>query len=98
MSQRPVQYLWSLDKAALNQRKHRVSFEEAITVFDDPEARIIYDEDHSGDEHREIIIGYSAMNRLLFVSYHEREPEIIRIICARLATRQERKQYEEKEI
>ncbi len=98
MSQRPVQYLWNADKAALNLKKHRVGFEEAVTVFNDSQARIIYDEDHSEDETREIIIGYSSQNRLLFVSYHEREPEVIRIISARLATRKEHQQYEEKDV
>src|SRR5438067_4168212 len=94
MSQSFVQYLWDPDKAQRNLRKHRVSFDEAVDVFDDPEARIIADPDHSRDEQREIIIGYSTKNRLLFVSYHEREPDVIRIISARLATNEERRQHE----
>ena len=93
-----VQYLWNPDKAAQNEKTHGATFEEAITVFDDPLARVIYDEDHSEDEHREIVIGYSNKNRLLFASFHEREPNVIRIISARPATRKERKDYEEKEL
>lgn len=65
-------------------------------MFDGESARIIYDEDHPNDETREIIIGYSNKNRLLFVSYHERQADVIRIISARLATKQERKEYENK--
>lgn len=98
MSAPNVEYKWEDDKAALNLDKHGVSFEEAITVFDDSYARIIYDDDHSDDEAREIIIGYSNRNRLLYVSYHEREVDVIRIISARLATKQERKEYEDKDI
>lgn len=98
MSKANVEYEWEDDKAALNLDKHGVSFEEAITVFDDLYARIIYDDDHSDDETREIIIGYSNKNRLLFVSYHEREADVIRIISARSATKQERKEYEDKDI
>jgi uncharacterized protein len=97
MSQRPIQFLWNPDKAGQNLRMHRVSFEEAVTVFEDPPARIIYDLDHSDDENQEIIIGFSTMNRLLFVSYHERERDAIRLISARIATREERKKYEEKD-
>lgn len=97
MSSHHIRYRWNADKAARNLKDHRVSFEEAVSAFDDPHARIIYDEDHSDDERREIIIGYSGRNRLLFVSYHEREADVIRIISARLATKEERQDYEEKE-
>jgi len=71
-----------------------VNFEEAITVFSDPLAAIFYDEVHSIDENREIIIGHSAANRLLLVSFTERDGEI-RLISARVATKKERKDYEE---
>lgn len=76
-------------------QKHGVSFEEAVTVFKDPLALIFDDEEHSEDEHREIIIGISALSRLLLVCFVERFEDVIRIITARTATRQEKKDYEE---
>lgn len=85
---------WDRKKAASNLRRHGVSFEEAVTVFADPLARIFGDEDHTTEEQREIIIGHSARERLLLVSFTERE-DAIRIISARKATNNERKDYEE---
>ena len=82
------------DKAKVNLRKHRVSFEEAATVFLDPLAVTYPDPDHSDDEEREITIGRSARQKVLFVS-HTRRGDRIRIISAREATRKERKQHEE---
>jgi uncharacterized DUF497 family protein len=76
-------------------RKHRVSFDEASTAFDDPLAFIFDDQDHSADEQREIIIGHSINNRLLLVCFTERTPDAVRIFSARLATKRERKDYEE---
>lgn len=90
-----VRIEWDSRKAAGNLRKHGVSFDEASTVFDDPLAVIFDDEDHSVDEIRELIVGYSIRRQLLIVSFTEREPEIVRIISARLATRKEIKDYEE---
>jgi uncharacterized DUF497 family protein len=86
---------WDRRKAAVNLRKHRVSFDEASTVFDDPLAFIFDDQDHSADEQREIIIGHSINNRLLLVCFTERTPDAVRIFSARLATKRERKDYEE---
>ena len=63
---------WDSDKAASNISKHGVSFEEALTVFRDPLARIFNNEDHSIEERREIIIGYSSRRRLLVVCFTER--------------------------
>jgi hypothetical protein len=83
------------DKAASNLKKPGVSFEEASTVFDDPVAYIFDDEDHSADERRKIIIGHSNQNRLLLTCFIERAENIIRIFSARLATKKERKDYEE---
>jgi uncharacterized protein len=88
-----MEFEWDKSKATANIRKHRVSFEEAITVFSNPLAVIFDDEEHSLDEQREIIIGHSQNNRLLLVSFTER-PDAIRIISARLATRSEREDYE----
>jgi len=86
---------WDDDKAERNKQKHSVSFEEASTVFNDPFARYDYDPDHSINEDRLILIGYSYKNRLLFVSYTDRGDKI-RIISSRLATKQERMLYESK--
>lgn len=89
-----MEYDWDKDKAAANLVKHRVSFEEAKTVFHDPLYVDFYDPDHSTGEHRYIILGESEQRRLLFVSYIERH-DGIRLISAREATRTERKAYEE---
>ena len=84
---------WDESKNLLNQRKHRVSFEEAATVFSDPLEIMIDDPDHSSAEHRFISIGESFRRRLLVVSYTERGSKI-RIINARSPTRRERRIYE----
>jgi uncharacterized DUF497 family protein len=89
-----VIYEWDPDKAKRNLRGHGVSFEEAATVFLDPLAMTYPDPDHSDEEDREITIGYSASQRLLFVSHVQRSNRT-RIISAREATRRERKQHEE---
>jgi uncharacterized DUF497 family protein len=81
-------------KAESNRRKHGVTFEEATTVFYDPLASTLADDQHSYDETRMITIGLSARNRLLFVVYTETGP-VIRLIGARVATAFERKQYED---
>jgi hypothetical protein len=90
-----VRVEWDSRKASINLDKHSVSFDEASTVFDNPLAILFSDEDHSAREIREIAIGHSIQDRLLVVSFTEREPDIIRIISARLATHRERKDYEE---
>jgi uncharacterized protein len=89
-----VTYEWDPVKAAENVKKHRVSFEEAASVFLDPAALTFWDPDHSEEEDREITIGRSARRRVLFVSHAERERHV-RIISARRATRREQRQYEE---
>lgn len=81
-------------KAASNLKKHGVDFDEAETVFGDPLASIFLDKDHSIDEKREIIIGYSDRRRLLITSFTERDANIIRIISARHADPQERRNHE----
>ncbi|MGA9349750.1 MAG: BrnT family toxin [Anaerolineae bacterium] len=91
-----LKFEWDRDKAASNLKKHKVSFEEASTVFDDPFAVIFDDEDHSLEEHREIIIGHSIKRRLLLVFFTEvAENNVVRIFSARKAIRKERKDYEE---
>ena len=91
-----MRFEWDPAKARSSRGKREVSFDEAVTVFRDPLARIVDDPDHSTDERREIAIGHSIMNRLLFVFFTERDKGTVRIITARQATRQERKDYEEK--
>lgn len=85
---------WDPKKADTNQTKHDVSFEEALTVFADPLARIFPDEDHSITESREIIIGHSDSNQLILVNFTGIDDRV-RIFSARKATRRERKDYEE---
>lgn len=92
-----LSFEWDESKAALNLKKHRISFEEARTVFGDPVAVIFDDEEHSQDETREIIVGHSDRNRLLLVSFTERSPNI-RIISARRATKSERENYEKSQF
>jgi uncharacterized DUF497 family protein len=89
-----VIYEWDAGKAAANLKKHRVSFEDATSVFLDPLAVTSPDPDHSMEEHREITIGHTMREELVFVSHCERGKRI-RIISARLATRLERRQHEE---
>lgn len=89
-----LRFEWDPKKAEANVAKHDVSFEEALTVFADRLARIFPDDEHSIDEFREIIIGHSAGQQLILVSFIEIQ-ERVRIISARKATRRERKDYEE---
>lgn len=89
-----LRFEWHRKKAAANLKKHGVSFEEALTVFSDPLARIFDDKDHSVEEQREIIIGHSVEQRLLLVAFTVRG-ESIRIFNARKATRREQQDYEE---
>ena len=87
---------WGPIKAASNFFKHGVSFNEAITVFDDPDRLLLPDPWHSTlTEQRELVIGTSDLERELLVVYTERGPEKIRIISARPADRRERKRYYE---
>ena len=88
------EFEWDAKKAKENLKKHGVAFEEALTVLADPLARIFDDPDHSENERRELIIGHSANQRLLVVSFTEREPRT-RIIGVREATAHERQDYEQ---
>lgn len=87
---------WDPEKAKRNLKNHRVSFDEASTVFGDAMSLTIHDPLHSDEEDRFVIIGNSYKNRLLLVVHVERS-NTIRIISARKATRKENKQYEENE-
>jgi|SRR5579863_1482431 len=85
---------WDPRKAASNLRRHGVSFDEAVTVFDDPLSITKPDPDHSMDEDRFLTLGLSLSQRLLLVA-HTEDPDEIRIISAREPTRSERDAYEE---
>ncbi|MBK7963380.1 MAG: BrnT family toxin [Bdellovibrionales bacterium] len=90
-----MKFNWDPKKAEFNLKKHKVSFEEATTVFFDDLAKITFDPDHSDDEHRQILIGHSHNRRLLFVIHVSiQERNTIRIISARKATKRERKDFE----
>lgn len=90
-----LEFEWDPAKALANRAKHRVDFDEALTVFGDPLAVIFADPDHSAEENREIIVGCSASERLLIVSFVEMPNRAVRIISARIATRTEKRDYEE---
>jgi uncharacterized DUF497 family protein len=90
-----MEFEWDKTKAAVNFRKHCVTFDEASTVFGDPLARIFDDTEHSAAERREIIVGHSILSRLLLICFTEREADVIRIFSARETTGRERHDYEE---
>jgi len=89
-----LRFEWDEEKAKANLKKHRVSFDEATTVFIDPFSITIRDSDHSVDEQRYIDLGSSDKCRVLVVVYTERGSNI-RIISCRKAASLERKLYEE---
>jgi uncharacterized DUF497 family protein len=89
-----VIYEWDVRKATANLAKHGISFEDAASVFLDPLAMTFSDPDHCQEEEREITIGYSRRRQVVFVAHSRRENRQ-RLISARLATKKERKQYEE---
>jgi uncharacterized DUF497 family protein len=88
-----VEFEWEPEKEQSNIQKHGVDFTEAATVFGDPLELTISDPDHSIGEYRFLSMGHSSRNRILVVSYTEREDRI-RIISARTASPKERRQYE----
>ena len=90
-------YVFECDaaKAIANAQKHRVTFDEACTVFGDPLALLMPDPDHSEGEVRYLLLGMSTHRRLLVVAFSERPPRT-RLISARRATRRERRRYEAK--
>ena len=91
---RRIDFEWDRRKDATNRRKHGVGFAEASSVFGDPLSITIPDPDYSGVEERFVIVGQSSTRRLLVV-VHTMRVERIRLISARLATRHERRAYEE---
>ena len=92
-----LRFEWDPDKASANEQKHGVSFDEASSVFLDEDALLVADPDHSEDEERFLILGWSARLRMLVVCHCvEEDQEVIRLISARRATRGERSQYEDR--
>ena len=89
-----IRFEWDENKNHINQNKHKISFEEAKTVFYDEEALVIDDPEHSEQEERFIILGLSSKANLLIVCHCYRESDtVIRIISARKATRTESEYY-----
>lgn len=89
-----LRFEWDLKKAALNLRKHGVSFEDAQSVFSDENGLLIDDPDHSEEEDRFVLLGLSHSLRLLVVVHcYRSEGKVIRIISARKADAQERSIY-----
>ena len=89
-----ISFIWDEKKARENLKKHKISFEEAQTVFSDPNARMIFDPEHSDDEGRFILLGISSGLKLLVVCHCYRKDDlVIRIISARKANKNEQKQY-----
>ena len=88
-----MRFEWDPEKARRNVAKHGVSFEEAATAFGDPLSLTILDPDHAEEEDRFILLGQTYAGRLVVVVHTDRG-ENIRVISARLATRRERKAYE----
>ena len=85
-----MKFEWDEEKNVLNKQKHKISFETAMHVFEDPEYIEMYDFEHSAEEDRYIAIG--KVGEVLFVVFTERK-EFIRLISARLATEKERRLY-----
>ena len=91
-----IRFEWNTQKNALNLQKHGISFEEAKTVFYDPNAQLISDPDHSGKEDRFILLGLSETLNLLVVCHcYRSQDQVIRIFSARRATKAETKVYQE---
>ena len=91
----PFTFEWDAEKARANAEEHGVLFDEAATAFGDPLSRTIPDPDHSETEERLVLMGLSNRARLVVVAHTERGDRI-RIISARLASKREKRQYEER--
>ena len=88
-----IEVAWDGRKARSNLAKHGISFEEAQTVFLDENARLIGDPDHSDEEERFVLLGYSFQARCLIVSHYREDEPVIRLISARRATALEEEVY-----
>jgi uncharacterized DUF497 family protein len=89
-----LQFEWDKRKAAANAKKHGVTFDEAKSAFADERAKLIDDPDHSEDEERFVLLGFSSALRMLVVCHcYRSEGNVIRIISARKANASESKSY-----
>ena len=89
-----MNFEWDENKAATNQQKHGITFQEAATVFQDEDALQIFDPDHSEAEDRFILLGMSSILRILVVCHcYRANDDVIRIMSARKATRNESSTY-----
>jgi len=89
-----LKFDWDPEKAEANRKKHKIAFEEAVSVFSDENALIISDPDHSADEERFVLLGMSWSLRILVVCHcFRKNDQVIRIFSARKATKAESKQY-----
>jgi uncharacterized DUF497 family protein len=89
-----ITFSWDEKKSRANQRKHKVSFEEAQSIFFDEDSVEYFDPEHSKSEDRFIMLGLSVHLRVLVVCHCYRESNaVIRIISARKATKKERSNY-----
>ena len=94
-----ITFEWDTKKNEINKKKHQIAFDEAKSVFNDENGIVIDDPDHSVDEDRFVIIGFSNRLKILTVCHCYRDgDEIIRIISARKATKQESQQYYQQEM
>ncbi len=92
-----IEFDWDEDKNKANRKKHGIWFEEARSVFDDFNGRLILDSEHSDHEDRFILSGYNSSSKLLVVVLcHREQDSVIRIISARKATKKERVYYEKR--
>jgi uncharacterized protein len=90
-----LRFEWDEAKNRANRRKHGISFEEARTAFLDENARVVPDPDHSDDEERFVLLGLSISLRVLLICHcYRKQDEVIRIISARKADRDEIQQYQ----
>jgi uncharacterized DUF497 family protein len=91
---KPLRFIWDPDKAAANLSKHGVSFAEAKSVFFDENAVEFYDDEHSEWEDRFLLLGFSSKLRLLLICHCYRgDEDVIRIISARKASKDDAKYY-----
>ena len=94
-----MKFEWDRKKETINIKKHGVTFEQASYVFADPFALNRYNEEHSEDEERWILLGKSLNQTILLVAHTFRDndgKEFVRIISARKATKKEEKSYQER--
>lgn len=91
-----IRFEWDEDKNRINRKKHGIWFEETEAVFDDPCGRVFYDDNHSDEEDRFVIVGMNATGKLLVIVHcYSASGDMIRLISARKATRKEARFYEE---